>query len=511
MLEGSDIPRSPAWWFKVLASEMQDRRHGRSGSKKWSRTMGKPSRVRPPLDMLHDHLQGDPPLLGCADGWRDGFREVARLGRLNVAALIVEAKANRMALRGFRTSAADDELGDQLAREVMRANNLKVKARETHTGTLSLADAYVMITPPSRNRRIPVITAEDARECITAEDPATGETIAALKLYRDDWDSEDVGHLFIRTDNGLVLHYRATKQGATSLTSNRFVLSRNWTWDPDVNGERVPDDRMPIIRFPNRDGVGEYERHLDTLDRINDQILNKLVIAKIQAFRQRAVKGLPSTRRAVVDGAVTDVDIDYSDAFIAGPGELWQVPSDVDFWESQPVDMRPLLESIKDDLEHLAAVTSTPLHIITPDAASGSAEGAGLMREEHVYAVEACRDNVDRAWAEVMATCFAFMGDHERSNAEDIDPIWGPVERYSLAERADASSKAKGLPVEAIQRDIWQYDPAEIPDLRIMAGRDLLTAPATSPAAGEPAAPAEPAQPTLFDGLTGGADPAAAG
>lgn len=507
-LEGADIPQSPAWWFKTLAIALQDRRHGRDGGQTWKRTLATPNRIRPGLDLLWDHLSGDPPLLGCAEGWKDGFREVARLGRLNVAALVVEAKVNRMPLRDFRTAAADDEFGDKKAREIMRANDLRVKARDVHTGMCALADGYVMVTPAVKDGGIPTITAEDARECITADDPATGETLAALKLYRDNWDSADIGHLFIREEGGSVSHYVAIKKGgSSSLTKNRFVLSKAWEW----NGEptKVPHDQMPVIRFPNRDHVGEFERHLDTLDRINDQILNKLVIAKIQAFRQRAIKGLPDTRKQIVDGRMTDVPIDYSNAFIAGPGELWKVPSEADFWESTPVDLRPLLDSIKDDLEHVAAVTSTPLHIVTPDAASGSAEGAGLMREEHVYAVEACRDHADRPWARTMATCFAFMGDEVRAKQEAIEPIWGPVERFSLAEKADAATKAvTTLPREIIQRDIWQYAPAEISELRVLTGRDFLTAQQQpAPAPNQQPAPRPATNP--FE-VPGGADSAAA-
>lgn len=517
MLEDADVPKSPAWWFKVMANQLQDRRHGRVAGRVWTRSLLEPCRQRPPLDLLADHLAGDPPLQGCADGWRDQFREIARLGRLNVAALIVEAKSNRMALRDFKTAAADDELGDEKARDIMRANNLRVKAREVHTGMLALADGYAMVTPQAKNEKYPTITAEDARECITAEDPATGQTLVGLKLFRDEYDSADIGHLFLRDDQGRVWHHKAIKRGGTSSLTNtgRFYLSNKWEWDGEP--ERVPHDQMPIVRFPNKDHVGEFERHLDTLDRINDQVLNKLVIAKMQAFRQRAIKGLPDTRKQVVDGKMTDVPIDYGSAFIAGPGELWKMPAEAELWESQVVDFRPILESIKDDLEHLAAVTSTPLHIITPDAATGSAEGASLQREQHVYAVEACIDHVDRPWAQVMATCFAFMGDAERANPERLEAIWGPVERFSLAERADAAAKAVGtLPREAIQRDIWQYPPAEIANLRIMTGRDFLTAgpaaaPAAQPSTDTGATPTLPTiKPTTPPEVTGGAVPPAA-
>lgn len=521
VLDGADEAYSPAWWFKRLAVQLQDRRHGRENGRQWRRDLSRPARVKPGLDLLADHLDGDPPLLGCADGWKDGFREVTRLGRLNVAALIIEAKANRMALRDFRTAAANDELGDVRAREIMRANNLQVKARDVHTWMLAFRDSYAMVTPPGPGEEYATITAEDPREVITAEDPATGRTLAALKLYHDQWADQDVGYLFIREDDGEVTKRKAVKQGRTSLTSSPFRMSQGWHWEGGV--ETVPHQQMPIKRFGNRDHVGEYERHLDTLDRINDQILNKLVIAKLQAFRQRAVKGLPDTRKVAKDGVIVEEEIDYTDAFIAGPGELWRMPADVDFWESGIVDLNPLLQSIQKDLEHLAAVTSTPLHTITPDAmASGSAEGASLMREEHVYAVEACRDHADRPWADVMATAFAFMGDTERAKAEAIEPLWGPVERFSLSEKATAAAQASTtLPREAIQRDIWQYAPAEIPNLRVLDGRDFLleaAKPAAATAVGQAAARpqvqqgvVERARERVEENTSGAADSAAAG
>lgn len=512
--------------MKTLAAELQDRRQGRVGSQRWSRRATKPQRIRPGIDLLLDHLAGDPPLLKLAEGWEESFQEVVRLARLNVASLVVEAKANRMSLRGFRTAAADDELGDSLARDVMRANKLKVTAREVHDFMLATGAGYGMVTPPPSGGRWPIITSEDPRECITAHDPATGRMLAGIKAYRDDWDASDWIHLYLAGDGESVQHYAARLESKSSAFGyGRFRFTSKWEWDGEVGGDAgEPMARMPLHRFQNRrGGIGEYEAHLDTLDRINEQILNKLVIAKLQAFRQQAIKGLPDSERKMVDGKLVDVEIDYDGAFIAAPGSLWQLPDGVDLWESGITDIRPLLDAVKDDLEHLAAVTSTPLHVITPDAASGSAEGASLMREQHVDAVEACRDCAEYEWSGLMATAFAFMRDADRYGAASdgerfdraditqVEAIWGPSERYSLAERADAASKAgTTLPTEAIQRDIWQYDPAEIPKLRIMRGRDFLTtggAPAPAPA--PTPAPADPAQPSLFDEVPGGAQPAA--
>lgn len=470
-----DVPQSPGWWLNVLGRELQDRRLGRANGKRYSRSTSKPQRVRPGLDLLHDHLEGDPPLLNCARGWDEHFREVVRLGRLNVAALVIEAKSNRMKLRDFRTAAPDDTLGDARAREIMRANNLRVVARDVHDGMLALADSYVMVTPRAEGE-IPIVTAEDAREVITAHDPATGLTLAALKMFRDDWDSTDYAYLFIREDDGIVRQYRALKsRGITSLGETPFRVNQSWDWDENVYAKPVPANRMPVTRFRNYRSRGEYEPHLATLDRINDKIVNEMTIAKVQAFRQRAIKGLPDTQKKLVDGRQVEVEIDYSGVFEAAPGSLWQVPADVEFWESSAVDLTPIRMAIKDDLEHVAAVTSTPLHTITPDAASGSAEGASLMRESSVDAALTRIDYADRPWAEVLANCFAFMGDAARADVTQIEPIWGPVERFSLSEKASAASQARTtLPDAAIQTDIWQYAPAEVPTLRAMRGADLL-------------------------------------
>lgn len=493
MLGDDSVVESPAWWFKVLASELQDRRHGRSGRHRWSRTTRKATRVRPPLDVLHDHFRGDPPLRGVAEGWEEAFREVTRLGRLNMAELIVTARTDRMGIAGFRTAAAGDELGDKMASELMAATDLSVKAGEIHDGMGSLGDAYAMVQPVADGEKYPYITDEDARFCITAHDPSTGRVLAGLKLYRDDWDTTDFGQLYIVLADGSTEHRTAINRGPTTITNSRFRLSKEWVWTQveDVNGEKVDDvatlPRMPLIRFRNRRGTGVYEWHLDTLDRINDQILDKLIISKIQAFRQMAVEGLPDTETRIVDGKPTEVEIDYDGAFIAEPGSLWQVPAGVKFWESAITDMRPLLASIKDDLEHLAAATKTPLHIITPDAAQGSAEGADLMRESNTYAVGRDRQHADVGWRELISTAFAFMAEadanrnereayEERAQKAGIETVYDPIRTYSLSEMADAASKAGSLPLDAIRRDIWQYGPKELADLRQMDGRDLLRA-----------------------------------
>ena len=461
--------------FTAMLQDLQERRFGRRGPRKWDRGHKKTSRVRPPLTVLNDYREGDPPLReDIHSGWKPHVRQFVRMGRLNMADLIVSATANRMQLRDFRTAAADDEFGDVAARAIMRANDGAILSAEVHETLLALGDAYVIVGPVDDETGEPLITAESPLDAITLEDATTRRTIAGLKVVRDEWDSADLAFFYA---SGVM--QRLIMRGPTSINSGsiRVDLSKWETYgDPVATGTGAI---VPVVRFRNRDGVGEFERHLDSLDRINDKIFNEWWIAKIQAFRQRAIKNLPQDKEEIdADGNVRITPIaddEYDDMFTASPDEMWQVPGDVEFWESSAIDMTPITAAIEKDVQRLAAVTSIALPSMVPDSANGSAEGASLMREEHIFKVEDRIRRASTSWARVLSCAFEQKGDSQRAKLSQIETIFGPVERHSLQQKASAASMANtSLPREAIQRDIWQYPPAEISDLRLMTGRELL-------------------------------------
>ncbi|MCM0622501.1 phage portal protein [Nocardioides bruguierae] len=467
-----EVRNSPGWWFNTLATQLHDRRVGRDGRRRWNRAGVASSKVRPPLLLLDDYLRGDPPLHDDIHaGWAEPFRRYVRMGRLNIAGLAVSSPATRMGIRDFRTAAADDELGDVEARRLMRRNKLKVKIREIHETCLALGDAYAIVIPPDGGRSHALITAESPLECITAEDPQTGETLAGLKLFRDETNDCDWAYLFLP---GRLLVARL--DGATSLRrTGMWRFSKGWEW-VDAKADTVPGGRVAMVRFRNKDGVGEFERHLDSLDRMNDKLFNEWWISKIQAFRQRAVKlpdedsdDLLEDAEATADAGIDDenplysADADLSGIFTSAPDAMWRLPKDAEIWESQNVDVTPLVNSIKTELEHFAAALAIPLYSITPDSADGSAEGATAMREEHVNKVQDRRDRTEGSWAETLAMAFLFQGDTERADVSQIECLWAPIERFSLGEMSQAASQLAGiLPREAIWTDILQYSPADV-------------------------------------------------
>lgn len=461
--------------FRELARRLHDRRTGRAGGRKWRRDLVASTDLRPGLDLLEQYRRGDPPLRDdIHTGWKPYVRRFVRMGRLNQADLIISTTANRLQLRDFRTAAADDELGDIEARRIMRLNDMAVVSREITTTTLTMGEGYGLVTPPTSARKYALITAEDPRQMYVSTDPATREPRYGLKLFRGEWDDEDIAYLYL--PDGKVR--TARRSGRTSIHNGAFRFDhKSWTFDDKT--QETPGGRFPIAVFANRDGVGEFEYHLDTLDRINDKIFDEWWIAKIQAFRQRAVKNLPETKlEPQSDGSVQEVPIaddEYDAMFTASPDEMWQVPGDVDFWESQPVDLTPITNSIEKDRARLASSTHTPLQSITPDAAQGSAEGASLLREEHTFKCWDRRDRLSGGFSRLMSLALEFEGDTERAKLEDIEPMWAPVVRHSLSEMGSAAAQAKeSLPVDIIRRDIWQYSPSEVQEMRNLDGADLL-------------------------------------
>jgi hypothetical protein len=446
-----------------------------------ARELTNPKRQRR-LKLLDDWYAGDPPLPVGAEAAREAFQAFQREARSNFAEMVVEAPRERMNPIGIRTSADGDETGDAEAWRIWRRAGLNVVQADVHRTALSLGDAYVIVGPVSPYSGVPTITAEDPRQVITAHDPADQRrVVAALKLYHDDVTEKDLAYLYL--PGAVLVASRKTGQLATA---NVYFNAQAFDWDETLSGT-LPAGMMPVHRFRNRRGVGEFEPHLDLLSRINNQILQRMTIAVLQAYRQRGIKGLPEKDKQ-------GKTIDYTDVFAADPGSLWMFPPGSEPWESAQVDLRPILDAVAADVQHLAAVTRTPMHMLMPGGENQSAEGASLQREGLVFKTEDRIARFGEAWSAVLATAFLWMGDEERANLDALDVLWSPPERLSLAERADAATKATDVPWRTKMVHLWGFPPDLVDRMDAERADDqLLQSALAQPAPTEAAPPTPPA------------------
>ncbi len=447
-------PNSPGWWFDRLLKRLADR--------------------RPHYDRLETYYEGTAVVpITASRSVRQSYQRLMALAGTNYAELVVEAVRERMSPSGFRTGADDNELGDGEAWRIWQANALDADSGLVHRDSLAMGMSYVIVGPPDDEIGAPLITPEDPREVIAETDPRHRRKVrAALKVYADDVEGSDRAYLYL--PGFVVRASRRTAEGAPMDTNG-------WEWDGEAEATGVP--AVPVVPFPNKPStsnrpMGEFEPHLSILDRIGYGILNRLEIAALQAFRQRAVKGnLPTT-----DAAGSPVD--YDDVFSAEPGALWLL-GDAEIWESATTDLGPLRMAHKDDVQDLAAVTRTPLFYLTPESAQGSAEGASLAREGLVFKTTDRLVQAGENWEQVMALAFAYAADEARASRRDMECLWASPERFSLSERYDAAAKAQaaGVPWRTVMADVLQFSPQQIDRMEADRFTDaLLATPAQTPA-----------------------------
>lgn len=418
----------------------------------------------PRLAKLRSYIDGTSALPAEASyATREAYRRFLRMHRLNLAQLAVDARVNRMKPLGFRTAAAGDDFGDAAAMRIWRRSNLQVGSRDYFNDAAVYGDAYTVNSGPT----VPSADADplivprgpwDVTSIQNAAQPWLSE--ASLMVGWDAMNGVDVLTLF--RPGYMRQAFRRGRVSAIPTNGSAWLHGRGWEWVSDP----VPlgfTQKNPVTQLALKDHKGIFESHIDSLDRINDTILKRSTIIALQAFRQMAIQGkLPE--RYPDSHPQAGERIDYDEIYKAGPDALWVLPDGAKIWESGITDITPISGAVKDDVRNFAAVSSTPVYILQPDAANGSAEGASLARESLVFAVEEMTDRANGSLALALSMGFEALGDVERAQIESIEPIWAPPDRSSVEARSSAASQAKagGLSQRMINEKVFQLTPQEM-------------------------------------------------
>lgn len=444
----------PYWWLGHLATRLDS------------------DRAR--ISRLRSYTNGEAPLPEGADGCREAYAKFQRKARTNFGELVSEAVSDRMVPSGIRVG--DNNEDDDQARTIWKTNRLSIWSADVHKDMLEVGCGYVCVQPGKDG---PEITYQRPEQTIVDVDPSRPDKRrAGLMVYRDDVFQVDHAYLHLP---GHVYHYVREAPWINGEPRPFDMVAGKWELFEDYPSGL---DSIPIVAFVNRRGQGEYEPHLDLLDRINWGILQRLVITAMQAYRQRATKGdLPETDES---GA----PIDYNEMFKPGPGALWQLPDGVDLWESAQTDIGGILDANREDIKQLAAVTRTPMSVLMPDSQNQSATGAAFSREGLVMKTE---DRINRAaasWSEVFRLAFALERGSE-ANVPQIDVDFLPPDRPTMAERYDALGKAgSDVPWRTKMTRILGFDGDEVDRMAAERAEDALisslTAPQVAPGAETP-------------------------
>ncbi len=436
---------SPDQWLDRLTRRMDDR--------------------APRLAKLRSYMDGDAPLPEGAEGCRDAYKDFQKKARTNFGELIVDAVVERLIPSGFTVGGEGED--DDRVRSIIKRNRLTVGFSDVLRDMVGVSAGYIMVSEESPRRAL--VTCERPEQVITEQSAGRPDQVrAGLKVYRDEIVGSDIAYLHLP---GVVYPFIRPLQDVNGITKRVIRIQGDWTPGPP---QETGLDFVPIFPLLNRGELGEFETHTDILDRINWNILQRLVITAMQAYRQRATKGdLPSED---AEGN----EIDYADMFKPGPGALWQLPDGVELWESQQTDVSSILAANKDDITHLAAVTRTPLPTLIPDGANQTAEGASFAKEGLIFKAEDRKARASVALELAMGAALAIESG-ARVPVEGVESQWQPVERRSLAERADAATKAQDLPWRTRMTDIWGYSADRVDQMESERAADALVASLSQP------------------------------
>lgn len=450
MLDQSAAPGSPDWWLLRLGKRLQD--------------------DRPRLDRLHNYWCGQHPLPFGNRKMRTAYRRFQKMARTNFMALVAESLLERLKVVGFRAGSDATEQTDKRAWKWWQANDLDSVAGLVHRAAVVMGRAYVIVGHDPDDPGQPLITGEDPRQVIHESNPRNQrELVAVLKTW---WDDIELRHRAVLYLPGEVHYYQTppTKQKDSDGT-----LWQPANWEAESEPADTGSDDMPVVLFRNRpdlcgDTLGEFEDVTDIQDRINMQVLDRMVIATMQAYRQRYATGVD----------VTDTEGRPTAAFDPGADLLWVVPDEhAKFGDFSAVDLAGVLNAVESDVQYLASVTRTPPTYLLGKIANASAEALNAS-ETGLWSRAGERiTEYSASWEQVYRQAGHII---DEEIPDDAEVMWADPQFRSLAEKAAASVQlvAAGVPWRT-RMTLLDFSPQEIDRMTVERVQDAMLAMSLAP------------------------------
>lgn len=460
------MAQSPAEWLPILAKRMDY--------------------DMPRIRLLDRYTNGDAPLPEGGRNVKAAWQRFQRESRTNWGLMIREAVADRVVPNGVTVAGSSDSPIAVQAQRIWRDNRMDSVFKDWLRYGLTFAQSFLTVWTGDSGRA--VITADSPETmCVSADPLQPWRVRAALRIWRD-LDAEK-DYAIVWCDGYRQKFWRpcyTLNQG----TRKRLVRLVSGDWEA-VSEPVETGKKPPVVVYNNPGGFGEFESHIDVINRINRGILNRLVIEAMLAYRQRALKtekDSPGLPKKDPEGN----DIDWAKFFEPAPGALWDLPPGIDIWESSTTDISPLLAASRDDIRQLSSSSRTPLPMMMPDNTNTSAAGAVSADAGHL---SKCEDRMGEARVGIAGCLVQALSAENVELGEDetLEVTFETVATVSLAEKyaAGAQAKAAGIPTKSILRNVLGWSPAQVAQADLdMADEALSAAAFAPPTPPRPSAPA---------------------
>lgn len=465
MLIDAKTPNTPDWWLLRLGKRLEtDARR---------------------FDQLDSYWRGNHPLPFGNRKMREAYRRFQQQSKTNFCKLVAESVTERLKVTGFRTGGTGTETLDKEAWGWWQDNHLDADSGLVHRAAIVMSRAYVIVGEDPDNPGQPLVTGEDPRQVIHEASPINRrKRLAALKTWWDDIETRQLAVLYLPDS---IHYYRGRVQKEPPTEPWAAAL-----WEPDTNDDYPtgvatnPLGEVPVVPFlncPDLGGntLGEFEDVTPVQDRINTEVLDRLVVSTMQAYRQRWATGVD----------LTDDQGNAQGGFDPGADMLWNVPDDAaKFGEFQPADLTQMLKAVEADVQHLAAITRTPPHYLLGAMINLSGDALGAAETGLTSKVGERATEFGESWELVYRLAGKVQGSELPA---DCEVIWQDPQFRTLTEMAAANVQlvTAGVPWRT-RMGLLDFTPSQIDRMQSERASDAMLNAVLAPPSLAPSGPKPP-------------------
>ncbi|OII64599.1 hypothetical protein BJP40_19870 [Streptomyces sp. CC53] len=469
-------------------------------------------RRRGPIDTHNAYYRGDHPLKYASPEFAKYHGERYRDFSDNWVQVVADSPVERLTVTGFLAS-GETEADRELWR-VWQVNGLDADSQLGFLGAVTGARSFVLVWGDPDDPDMPVVTFEDASQCIVGYEPGSRiRRRAALKRWQD--GGEDFATLYLPHE---VWKFSRPLQHQDKSPQMADVDEELKRWRPreladEPNPQPNPMGVVPMVELPNRpmlveDPISDVRGVVAMQDAINLLWAQLFTASDYASFPQRVVLGaerpmIPKLNSAgeIVGKQPVDLDKFMVDRV------AWITGKDARIAEWQAANLGAYTNIIEVAVGHLAAQTRTPQHYLIGKMANLSADALLAAETGLVKRVEEKQLWFGQGLREAARLIALARGEDRKADAlRSGRVLWADAESRSHAQMADALLKLKqlGMPFEwlALRYGLTPTEVADVVALREKEAdadpvaeitRMMAAQPGPAPPDGDPAPGEEPA------------------
>jgi hypothetical protein len=397
----------------------------------------------------------------------------------NWVQVVSDSPVERLTTIGIKPIGLDT--ADAESWRVWQTNALDADSQLGFLGAVNTSRAFVLVWGDPDDDETPLVTFEDAAQCIVAYEPGSRrKRRAALKRWQD--GGIDYATLYLKTE---VWKFSRPLQRQDKSPQMADVDEELKRWQPreladEPNPQENPMGVVPMVELPNRpllseDPISDVSGVVAMQDAVNLLWAQLFTASDFASFPQRIVLGAERPMMPIMNEngeVIGEKPMDLEK--FAVDRVLWITGNDAKIAEWQAANLKAYTDVIEIAVGHIAAQTRTPQHYLIGRMANLSGDALIAAETGLVKRVEEKQLWFGQALREMFSLIALAQGNEAK--ARDVrggTVLWADAESRSQSQLADALLKLRqiGFPFEWLALR-YGLTPSEVVDLLEMRKRE---------------------------------------